>query len=133
MSNAAAVHQIFSLMDERDYPSVRELLHPEFSAFMGGNPPMGFEEWEGMGQMIYAGCPDGKHAFDETFEIGDRVVSRGSFSGTHTGDLMGIPPTGKKVTITFMSIDRFADGKLVDHRFEGDMLGLMQQLGAIPS
>ena len=57
MSNAAVVHQIFSLMDERDYPSPRELLHPEFSAFMGGNPPMGFGEWEGMSQMIYAGAP----------------------------------------------------------------------------
>jgi hypothetical protein len=46
---------------------------------MGGNPPMGFEEWEGMSQMIYAGCPDGKHTFDETLEIGDRVAYRGSF------------------------------------------------------
>jgi len=133
VSNAAAVHQIFSLMDERDYPSVRELLHPEFSPFMGGNPPMGSEEWESMSQMIYAGCPDGKHTFDETFEIGDRVAYRGSFSGTHTGDLMGIPPTGKKITITFINIDRFADGKLVEHRSEADMLGLMQQLGAFPS
>jgi predicted ester cyclase len=83
-------------------------------------------------RRVRAQC-GGKHAFDETFEIGDRVVCRGSFSGTHTGDLMGIPPTGKKITITFMNIDRFADGKLVEHRFEGDMFGLMQQLGAIPS
>ena len=78
-------------------------------------------------------CPDGKHTFDETLEIGDRVAYRGSFSGTHTGDLMGIPPTGKKITITFINIDRFADGKLVEHRSEADMLGLMQQLGAFPS
>jgi predicted ester cyclase len=134
MTDAAAVHQIFSLMDEGDYLWVRELLHPEFSAFMGGNPPMGFEEWEGMGQTIYAGCPDGKHAFDETFEIGDRVVCRGTFSGTHTGDLMGIPPTGKKITITFMNIDRSLRRRQARRaRFEGDMLGLMQQLGAIPS
>jgi predicted ester cyclase len=133
VSNADTLRRVFALMDERDYPSIRELLALEFSAVMGGNPPMGFEEWEGMGRMIYAGCPDGKHAFDETFEIGDRVASRGSFSGTHTGDLMGIPPTGKKVTITFMNIDRFADGKLAEHRSEADMLGLMQQLGAIPS
>jgi predicted ester cyclase len=93
VSNADTLRRVFALMDERDYPSIRELLALEFSAVMGGNPPMGFEEWEGMGRMIYAGCPDGKHAFDETFEIGDRVASRGSFSGTHTGDLMGIPPS----------------------------------------
>jgi predicted ester cyclase len=46
---------------------------------------------------------------------------------------MGIPPTGNKITITFINIDRFADGKLVEHRSESDMLGLMQQLGAILS
>jgi hypothetical protein len=78
VSNAAAVHQIFSLMDERDYPSVRELLHPEFSAFMGGNPPMGSEEWEGMSQMIDAGCPDGKHTFHEPRSLRRRQARRAS-------------------------------------------------------
>ena len=79
-------------------------------------------------------CPDGKHTFDETLEIGDRVAYRGSFSSTHTGDLMGIPPTGKKITITFMNIDRSLRRRQARRaRFEGDMLGLMQQLGAIPS
>jgi predicted ester cyclase len=81
--------------------------------------------------MFYAAFPDGKHTIDETFEIGDRVFSRGSFSGTHTSDFMGLPPTGKKITVTEMTFDRFADGKLVEHRAEADMAGLMQQLGAI--
>ncbi len=46
---------------------------------------------------------------------------------------MGMPPTGKEIIITELAFDRFADGKLVEHRVEADMLGLMQQLGAIPS
>ena len=46
---------------------------------------------------------------------------------------MGISPTGKEITVTFMNIDRFAGGKLIEHRAEVDMAGLMQQLGAIPA
>ena len=62
---------------------------------------------------------------------GERIRVR--YTGTHTGDFMGMPPTGKEITITELAFDRFADGKLVEHRVEADMLGLMQQLGAIPS
>ena len=130
MSNADTLRRIFSLMDGKDFPSIRELLAPEFSAVFGGNPPMGVEEWAGMGQVFYAAFPDGTHTIDETFEIGDRVFSRGSFSGTHTGDFMGMPPTGKEITVTEMTFDRFTGGKLVEHRAEVDMFGLMQQLGA---
>ena len=133
MSNADTLRRVFSLMDENDFPSIRELLAPGFSAVFGGNPPMSVEEWQGMGQMFYAAFPDGKHTIHEIFEVGDHVFHRGSFSGTHTGDFMGMPPTGKEITITEMTFDRFADGKLIEHRAEADMFGFMQQLGAIPS
>lgn len=133
MSNADTLRRIFSLMDEKDFSSIRGLLAPGFSAVFGGNPPMGVEEWQDMGQMFYAAFPDGKHTIHEIFEVGDHVFHRGSFSGTNTGDFMGMPPTGKEITITEMTFDRFADGKLVEHRAEADMFGFMQQLGAIPS
>ena len=133
MSNADTLRHIFSLMDEKDDAAIRELIAPEFRAVMGSNPPMSVDEWAGMGAMMYAAFPDGTHTIHETFEIDDRVALRGSFTGTHTGDFMGMAPTGKEITITFLNLDRFADGKLVEHRAEVDMLGLMQQLGAIPS
>ena len=133
MSNADTLRRVFSLMDEQDDAAIRELLAPEFSAVMGGNPPMSVEEWAGMGEMMYAAFPDGKHTIDETLEIGDRVVLRGSFSGTHAGEFMGMPPTGTKITVTFMNIDRFAGDRLIEHRAEVDMAGLLQQLGAIPA
>ena len=130
MSNADTLRRIFSLMDEQDFASIRELLAPDFSAIFGGNPPMGVEEWAGMGQMFYSAFSGGRHTIDEVFEIGDRVFSRGSFSGTHTGDFMGIAPTGREIAVTEMTFDRFVDGKLVEHRAEADMAGLMQQLDA---
>jgi predicted ester cyclase len=133
MSNADTLRRVFSLMDEQDDRSIRQLLAPGFSAVMSGGPPMSADEWAGMGEMMYAAFPDGKHTIDETLEIDDRVVLRGRFTGTHSGEFMGMPPTGKKITVTFMNLDRFAGDKLIEHRAEVDMAGLMQQLEAIPA
>jgi predicted ester cyclase len=63
---------------------------------------------------------------------GDKVAYRCTFRGTHQGEFMGIPPTGKVVTYTCIYIDRFAGGKWVEEWGSIDLLGLMQQLGAIP-
>lgn len=132
MSNADTLRRIFALMDDHDLTPIRDLLAPEFTAVMSGRPPMTADEWEGMGRMMYAAFSDATHTIDDILEIDDRVVLHGSFAGTHTGEFMGMPPTGKQVTITFMNFDRFVDDKLVEHRAEVDMAGLMQQLGAIP-
>jgi predicted ester cyclase len=133
MSNADTMRRLFALMDGMNVQAIRELLAPGFRAVIGGNPPMSVEEWAGMGEMMFAAFPDGTHTIDEVLEIGDRVVLRGSFSGTHAGEFMGVPPTDKTITVTFMNFDRFAGDKLIEHRAESDMAGLMQQLGAIPA
>jgi predicted ester cyclase len=52
--------------------------------------------------------------------------------GTHQGAFMGVPSTGKRVTSTFIDISRIADGKIVEHWNETDMLGMLQQLGLVP-
>jgi len=63
---------------------------------------------------------------------GDKVVVRSTFRGTHKGDLMGIAPTGKQVTMPLILIYRLADDKIVEHWMQADALGMMQQLGVIP-
>jgi len=63
---------------------------------------------------------------------GDKVVLRSTFRGTHKGDLMGIAPTGKQVTMPLILIYRIADDKIVEHWMQADALGLLQQLGVIP-
>ena len=62
---------------------------------------------------------------------GDRVVVRLTFTGTHTSAWMGIPPTGKPVTVKGMALYRLKDGKIVEQWTIGDTLGLLQQLGAV--
>jgi predicted ester cyclase len=61
------------------------------------------------------------------------VAVRQTWHGTHTGNFQGIPPTGKQVTFTSLEVYRITGGKLAEEWVELDMLGLLQQLGVIPS
>jgi predicted ester cyclase len=80
-----------------------------------------------------AAFPDIHVAVEDVIANGDKVVVRLTFSGTHTGPLMGMPPTGKFVTITGIAIDRIQNGKIVEHWVNRDDLGMLQQLGMIPA
>jgi predicted ester cyclase len=64
---------------------------------------------------------------------GDKVVSRVTYRGTHTGDMLGIPPTGKPVAVSAILIDQFGEGKIVESWRIFDQMGMMQQLGLMPS
>jgi predicted ester cyclase len=68
---------------------------------------------------------------DEIAE-GDKVITRGYFSGTHQGEFQGIPPTGKQIKVSYIDIWRVENGKLVENWIQMDMVGLLQQLGVIP-
>jgi predicted ester cyclase len=61
------------------------------------------------------------------------LVTRKTFQGTHRGEFMGVPATGKHVVIDVIDIIRIADGQLIEHWNVLDMLGLMQQVGALPT
>ena len=76
---------------------------------------------------------DFEHHIEDMIAEGDKVVTRITTVGTHTGELLGIPPTGKRVTMRGIAIHRIKDGKLVEHWAQFDALGLLQQLGAIPA
>ena len=64
---------------------------------------------------------------------GDKVAYRWTLTGTHKGEFEGIPPTNKKVTVWAISISRIAGGKIVEDWSRVDTLGLMQQLGVVPT
>ena len=63
---------------------------------------------------------------------GSRPITSATWRGTHRGEFQGIPPTGKEVAFSSMEFNRVRDGKVEEHWVELDLLGLMQQLGAIP-
>jgi steroid delta-isomerase-like uncharacterized protein len=64
---------------------------------------------------------------------GDKVVHRFTLRGTHTGPFMGVPPSGRVVTVSGIGIDRFADGKVAESWISLDALSLLRQLGAAPT
>lgn len=70
---------------------------------------------------------------DDLVAEGDRVAWRWTFRGKHTGPLMGVPATGKQVTITGITIDRISGGQIVERWHQIDTMGMMQQIGAIPA
>jgi predicted SnoaL-like aldol condensation-catalyzing enzyme len=76
--------------------------------------------------------PDLRLTVEDIFSTEDMVAARVAFRGTHRGEFQGIPPTGKEVAFSSIEIDRMVDGKVAEHWFELDLLGLMGQLGAIP-
>jgi steroid delta-isomerase-like uncharacterized protein len=77
--------------------------------------------------------PDTRFEINDLIVEGDKVAARLSASGTHKGTLMGIAPTGKRVSITGQAITRFRDGKQVESWSSYDQLGMLQQLGVVPS
>jgi steroid delta-isomerase-like uncharacterized protein len=77
--------------------------------------------------------PDTTMQVDHVVADGDWVATHWTARGTQTGELMGIAPTGKEVTVQGMSFDRIANGKIVESRNVFDALGMLQQLGAVPS
>ncbi len=80
-----------------------------------------------------AGCPDLQIAIDDLVAEGDKVTKRWTLHATHTGDLSGIPPTGKRITLRGLELYRFANGKIAECWLAYDNLSLMQQLGVIPT
>ena len=82
---------------------------------------------------FYSAFPDSHFTIDDIVAEGDKVVVRWTMTGTHKGEFGGIPPTNKKVTIWGIYIDRMAGGKFVETWERFDMLGMMQQLGIVPT
>jgi predicted ester cyclase len=92
--------------------------------------PQAFKEFV---QMYLAAFPDGAIKVDEQIAEGDTVATRWTGRGTHGGDLMGIAPTRKQVTVSGLSISKLKNGKLVEDYSNWDTLGMLQQLGAVPA
>jgi steroid delta-isomerase-like uncharacterized protein len=82
--------------------------------------------------MFKGAFPDSYFSVEDMIAEGDKVVTRKTFHGTHEGEFMGIPPSGRPVNVSLIDVVRISDGRVVEHWSVGDNLGMMQQLGVIP-
>ena len=99
---------------------------------MPGQAP-GLEGMEQLMTMFLSAFPDLHTTIDVLIAEGDIVAGRMTTTGTHRGDFMGIPATGKQVKFSEIHIIRIANGKAVEHWGNSDDMGMMQQLGVIPA
>jgi steroid delta-isomerase-like uncharacterized protein len=114
---------------------VDELIAEDFVGIVIGGPeqirgPHAFREFVAMYRKAF---PDLSISIDQQIAEGDTVVTRWTATGTHQGDLMEMPATGKQAITAGININRIAGGKLVEGWGLFDMLGLLQQIGAIPT
>jgi steroid delta-isomerase-like uncharacterized protein len=83
--------------------------------------------------MLLTAFPDLHLTVEDIIAEEDKIVVRMTFRGTHQGAFVGIPPTGKQITVTEIAILRIANGKAIEQWNNVDELGLMQQLGVVPA
>ena len=90
----------------------------------------------GLGDVLagmFAGFPDLRWDIQETVVEADRVATVSFWTGTHQGEFLGIPATGRSVTVEAWTLDRYQHGQLTESRIIMDVVGLLTQLGAIPA
>ena len=108
-----------------------EFIAADFIGHFPRSPIHGLEGYKQFYADIHSVFPDGHYTIEDQIAEGDSVVSRLTTTGTHQGELRGIPPSGKRVTMTGMVIFRFASGKVAEAWYEHDALGILEQIGAI--
>jgi steroid delta-isomerase-like uncharacterized protein len=137
--NKEIARRFIQVWGRGDLGIIDELASPELSVYYPSFPQAikGGEVFKALLEEFRSAFPDSNIDIEEEIAEGDKVVISWSFSGTHQGtlqggNLKGIPPTGKKVEWTGITIYRIADGKVTEEKGEENTLGLMRQLGVIP-
>jgi steroid delta-isomerase-like uncharacterized protein len=95
--------------------------------------PSGPEGDKQVVNLYHGAFPDAQIAIEDQIAEGDRVVTRWTGRGTHQGEFMGAPPSDNRVEIAGMTINRVSEGKIAETWTIYDALGMMQQIGAMPS
>jgi steroid delta-isomerase-like uncharacterized protein len=132
--NKQVVRQFFEVLNRQDIERMGQLVSTtNFTLYFSGMSPM---DWNGSMQFIAVinnAFPDASRNIEDIVAEGDKAAVRLNVTGTHKGEFQGIPPTGKKVSFSGMNFFTIIDGKIIEHWASVDMMGLMQQIGAIPT
>ena len=118
---------------KQNFDSVDELLTEDFTPHTWGDMPPGRDGLKEAIGRVSQGIADPKMTVDDMIAEDDRVAVRLTSSATHSGEFMGMPASGKRYTIGEIHLFRIRDGRIAEHWHQGDFLGLMRQLGGMPS
>jgi steroid delta-isomerase-like uncharacterized protein len=131
--NKELVRKFWEVAEKGDYDAFGDYITEDSvdHSPMPGQPP-GLEGVKYICKMLKAAMPDFSQEIVDMVAEGDRVVVRAVSRGTHQGEMMGLPPTGKQVQIDEIHIVRVKDGKMTEHWGLVDQAALMAQLGLTP-
>jgi steroid delta-isomerase-like uncharacterized protein len=133
-NKAIVRHYLEEAWNQGNLSIIDELAAPNYARYVSGQgSPLNREGQKQRIASFREALPDVHLSIDDLVAEGDRVVFRITIAGTQTGTLMGVAPTGRRVTISAIDIVRLVDGKIEEHWGQMDMLGLLQQLGALPT
>jgi steroid delta-isomerase-like uncharacterized protein len=133
--NKAIVRRWFEeVINHQRVDRAGELVTPDYvdHGALPGQAP-GLEGAKQKWAMYIAAVPDLHGTVEDMLAEGDEVAARWTAEGTHQGELLGVPATGKRFRFSGISICRLAEGKMAEQFEQWDRLDLMQQLGVIPS
>ncbi|MCO6453534.1 MAG: ester cyclase [Caldilineales bacterium] len=119
-------------INQGDYGVIEELVAPDFQS--RGDETMTTMGTEGFKELVAgfrAAFPDGRMIIEEVIAEDDTVITWSVFTGTNTGPLEGIPPTGKTVRVKDVDLFRISNGMVIESWAHFDQLGMLHQLGVI--
>ena len=127
----AVIQSFYDGFNSRNYDAMEAALHDDFEEHEEGIPGMPRDKTapRAYAELFTKSFSDFTMHVDDMVQEGDTVAARGRMTGTHDGEFMGMPATGKSFEIAFFDFLEFRDGKAVSHWGLNDIAGMMEQLG----
>jgi steroid delta-isomerase-like uncharacterized protein len=132
--NAELSRRIFEdVWNRKNLSAIDDLIAADYVHHDPSSPPVprGTEGYKQFVKSYMNAFPDAQFTIHDAFADGQNEVTRWTVAGTHEGELAGIPPTGRSIAVTGISIARIVDGKIIESWNNWDALGMMQQLGVV--
>ena len=123
------VRRLFDAINGREYDALSDLVDPEYVYRSPGEEIRGIDGLRELLAAYHCGFPDLELVIEDMFGAGDRVATSFTFNGTHLGELMGVPATGKRVSVHGTIHSRAQGGRIVEEFELLDLATMYRQLG----
>ena len=131
--NKAIARKFIRMIELGDPSMADEILAADFYSHAAPDASAGIEGVKATVNMVKNALPDAQASIEFQVAEGDKVVNHYKWTGTHQGEFLGVPATGKHVSWTITTMFRIADGKICEAWANWDQWGLMQQFGVVPT
>lgn len=128
---ASMIRAYVDALNRGDASYLDEYFGPGY-VYHGPDGDLDVDGFKALHESLLNAFPDGTMTAEDILTAGDKLTTRWKFQGVHSGELQGIAPTGRDVTVTGIIISRFQGGRVVEEWEQIDRLGMMQQLGVLP-